>query len=320
MFLVCGEALFDIFVGDGRPDTGVALEARAGGSPYNVAIGLARLGTASALLTGVSRDVLGEKLAGQLTAEGVETRYLVRSGHRTTLSLVGLDARGHPAYTFYGVDSADCSLTEADLPRLDANVTGLHFGSYSIAVAPTADTFAALAARETHRFISLDPNIRPTIKRDMTVWRRRIDALLPHVTLVKCSREDLEALYPGRKVADVARAWMRQGLGPSRVGPSLVIVTDGAAGAHAFTQHWHLHRPATPITVIDTVGAGDSFQSALLHSLILRNLASRDAMAVLPIDTARALIDMAIAAASITCSRRSADPPRAADLAAYVAV
>ncbi len=307
MFLVCGEALFDVFVGAGSPAAGIGLEARAGGSPYNVAIGLARLGIKAALLTGLSRDVLGEMLAQQLAREGVDTGYLVRSGRRTTLSLVGIDAKGHPAYTFYGVGSADCSLTDADLPALDANVTGLHFGSYSIAVAPTADAFATLAARAKQRFISLDPNVRPTIEPDMAVWRARIEALLPSITLVKASTEDIAALYPGQNYGDVARQWLIRG-------PAMVVVTDGSQGAHIWTESGALHHAAPQVCVVDTVGAGDLFQAALLATLTEQDRMSRPALRALTPADAMKMLDIAMRAAAITCTRRGADLPYRHDL------
>ncbi len=307
MFLVCGEALFDVFVGEGRPDTGIAMQARAGGSPYNVAIGLARLGTPVALFAGLSRDVLGQSLAGQLDTEGVSKRFLVRSERPTTLSLVALDAGGSPTYAFYGSGAADSALSSSDLPTLDAAVTGIHVGSYSLVVAPAADALAALVARERHRLIALDPNVRPTIEPDIAVWHRRIDALLPHVSLVKSSREDLATLYPEASVEAVAQRWLRQG-------PALVVVTDGSNGARAFSATLNLHRAAPSVTVVDTVGAGDSFQSALLHALVTRNILSRATLATLTAVAASELLEAAIRAASITCSRQGADLPRADDL------
>jgi fructokinase len=308
MFLVCGEALYDVFAADEEADGALRLSARAGGSPFNVAIGLARLGHAAALLTGVSRDQLGERLVRHLAREGVETRYLVRSGRRTTLSLVGLDATGAPSYTFYGVGSADCSLTEADMPRLGDDVVGLHFGSYSIAVAPTADAFAALARREAGRLISLDPNVRLSVEPDVAVWHARIGALLPLAGLVKVSMEDLSALAPGAAAADVARAWRDRG-------PSLVVVTDGARGAAAWSAAGHVSVPGSAIDVVDTVGAGDAFQAALLAGILDHGVGTRQALSTLSGNAIGDLLAAAGRAAALTCTRRGADLPRAAELA-----
>ena len=152
MFLVCGEALFDLFLESEAGPAAATYAARAGGSPFNVAIGLARLGQASGLLTGLStRPARPAAVAQVLAAEGVSTAYAIATDRPTTISLVGLDTAGVPAYQFYDNGSADTGVAEADLPALGPEVAGLHFGSYSLAAAPVADAFAALARGEPRR-------------------------------------------------------------------------------------------------------------------------------------------------------------------------
>ena len=211
MFLVCGEALFDFFLESEAGPAAATYAARAGGSPFNVAIGLARLGQASGLLTGLSTDLLGQRLAQVLEDEGVSTAYAIPTDRPTTLSLVGLDTHGVPAYQFYDNGSADTGVTEADLPALGPEISGLHFGSYSLAAAPVADAFAALAAASRDRFISVDPNVRPTVEPDMDVWRERLAVLFPLADLVKISAEDLELLWPGRSSEALAARHDRPG-------------------------------------------------------------------------------------------------------------
>ena len=223
MFLVCGEALFDFFLEDEQGPEAATYSARAGGSPFNVAIGLLRLGHDAGLLTGLSRDLLGQRLEQVLAAEGVSTAYAIRTSRPSTLSLVGLDAAGVPAYQFYDNGSAGTGVTEADLPDLGAEVGGLHFGSYSLAVAPAADAFAALARGKGDRFVSVDPNVRPTVEPDMDVWRERLAALFPLADLVKVSTEDLALLWPGVATETVASDLIAKGVG-------LVVVTDGGEG------------------------------------------------------------------------------------------
>jgi fructokinase len=308
MFLVCGDSLFDFFL-DAEDGPGAAtFAARVGGSPLNVALGLSRLDCASGLLTGLSDDMLGKRIARVLDDEGVSTAYAVRTSRPTTISLVGLDAHGVPEYQFYGNGAADIGVALGDLPAIGADVVGLHFGSYSIAVAPVGDAFAALARREAERFISLDPNIRPTIEPDMAVWRSRIDALLPAVDLVKISAEDLELLHPGRSAADFASDMLGRGV-------KLVVVTDGGATAGGWTASG-LHATATPprVDVIDTVGAGDTFQAALIAQLCAHPDGPKAALAALDATVLHATLDYAARAAAITCSRRGADLPRAAEL------
>lgn len=308
MFVVCGEALFDFFLATEDGPASVGFAAHAGGSPFNVAIGLARLDQRSALLTGISTDMLGERLRLVLESEGVSTDYAIATDRPTTISLVGLDTHGVPAYQFYDAGSADTGVVEADLPALRPEVTGIHFGSYSIVAQPVADAFAALAKAESGRFISLDPNIRPTVEPDMDKWRRRIDALTEHAHFVKVSAEDLEIVYPGRSRDAVAEEWIGHGV-------RLVVVTDGGSTAQAWTAGGLTSRASPPkVRVIDTVGAGDTFQAAMLAQLHAAPGGPREAIDDLDQSTLDAMIDYAARAAAITCSRRGADLPRTADL------
>ena len=125
MYLVCGEALYDFFLDDEDASGAMRFDARVGGSPFNVAIGISRLGGKCGLLTGISTDMLGERLVGVLESESVSTRYLLRSDRLTTVSLVGLDTHGSPAYAFYGLGSADRSVTPSDLPKIDPEIRGI---------------------------------------------------------------------------------------------------------------------------------------------------------------------------------------------------
>ena len=307
MYLVCGEALFDVFLDSGDDPRAVRFDARAGGSPFNVAVGIARLGGRAALLTGVSTDALGARLARLLELESVSTEYLVRSGRRTTLSLVALDAAGQPQYVFYGLGSADCNLSIEDLPAIGDEITGLHFGSYSLVVRPVADAFAALASAARGRFISVDPNVRPTVEPDLDIWRARVAEYAARADLLKISAEDLASLYPGASRERKAADWIAAGV-------RLVVVTDSSSEMAAWTAGGHAVRLKPPACeVVDTVGAGDSFQSALLARLA-RLGHPKSVMAALEERTLRDLLTFAMQAAAITCSRRGADPPRLHEL------
>jgi fructokinase len=309
MFLVCGEALFDLFLESESGPAAATYAARAGGSPFNVAIGLARLGAASGLLTGLSTDLLGQRLARVLEDEGVSTAYAIRTGRPTTISLVGLDTQGVPAYQFYKNGSADTGVREADLPPIGPEVSGLHFGSYSLAAAPVADAYAALARANAGGFISLDPNVRPTVEPDMDVWRQRLKVLFPLADLVKISAEDLAVLRPDTAPEALAADLIGQGV-------QLVVVTDGGEAAHGWTASG-LHASARPpqVRVIDTVGAGDTFQAALIARLLRHGAGPKAAIAGLDPGGLAAILDYAARAAAVTCSRRGADLPRAAELA-----
>lgn len=306
MFLVCGEALYDVFIAGETPE-GLALDARIGGSPWNVAKGLARLGQPAALFAGLSQDALGDRLAASVREEGVAETALRRKPLLTTLALVGLGPDGAARYSFYNEGSADRALAMADLPPLDG-VRGVHVGSYSLVTEPTGSTLLALAgAAQGRALVSLDPNLRLAIAPDLALWRERIAAFRAAAHLVKASDEDLAALHPGRDPEETAAGWAAEGA-------ALVVVTKGAAGAVAFGKGAPLrvHAPAVPVA--DTVGAGDTFQAALLAGLAELGRASPAGLAALTAEETRRLLSFAAAAAAITCTRRGADLPRRAEL------
>ncbi|MCP4492337.1 MAG: carbohydrate kinase [Gammaproteobacteria bacterium] len=309
MYLICGEALFDVFVDDTKADADSLLfTARAGGSPFNVSIGISRLGKKSALLTGISNDRLGKQLVQILQRELVSTEYLLRSDRRTTLSLVNLDDSGTPEYSLYGEGSADCGVQIVDLPEINNVISGIHFGSYSLVVKPVAEAFASLLASNRERFISLDPNVRPTIEADMDIWRERVLQYSRHTDLLKISAEDIDSLYPGLSRENIATDWLDGGI-------SLVVITDGGNDCKAWSKTaGHICKPSMAGTIVDTVGAGDSFQAAMLVGLtdlgdpkqVVENLSYKE------LDE---LINYSLAAASITCSRRGANLPSADEIA-----
>jgi len=309
MFLVCGEALFDLFA-EATAGDGLRFDGRIGGSPFNVAVGLARLGRLSALFTGVSTDFLGQRLAGALAGDGVSTGFLLRKEAPTTLSLVGLAADGTPSYAFYGRGAADRSVEVAEIPQLTPDIGVIHFGSYSLVVAPTGDAFAALAAREARRrLITLDPNVRLNVEPDLDVWRTRVQAMAAHADLIKVSSEDLAAMYPGRSVDATIERWLAAGV-------RLVVVTRGADGATAFMERHRVIAAGEHIQVVDTVGAGDSFQAALLCAIDELGLASRAGLDGLDEAALQRCLSFATRAAAITCTRRGADLPRRGELPA----
>jgi fructokinase len=167
VFMVCGEALLDVFAaGDTR--SGLALDARVGGSPFNVAVGLARLAQPVAFFGGVSRDFVGERLMRAFADEGVRTDFILRNHAPTTLGLVGLDAAGVPTYTFYGEGAADRQVPLASLAAIPPQVRAFHVGSFATVVEPIASTLAALVEREHARsVIAYDANVRLNVEPDL---------------------------------------------------------------------------------------------------------------------------------------------------------
>ena len=307
MLVVCGEALIDVFA-TGNTSTDVTLHAHAGGSPFNVAVGLARLARPVSFLGAISRDFLGTRLVRVLEQEGVSTGAVVRTDAPTTLSLVALDERGVPAYTFYGTHGADRQLVPHALPARVPGARAFHFGSYSTVVEPTASALRVLVEAERGRSaISYDPNVRLNVEPSLARWTDIVAWMLPRVHLVKVSEEDLGLLFPDEHPDTLAAAWLAQGL-------RLLVVTRGAQGAVAWTRDLRVEVAAVPTTVVDTVGAGDSFQAALLAWLDAHRLLTDAALASLDRSQVAEMLGFAMAAAAITCSRPGANLPRRDEL------
>ncbi len=309
-FLVCGEALYDVFLGEPTP-RGFALDARIGGSAFNAAVGLARMGLPAGLLTGVGTDALGTRLAAELAAEGADTGFLCPKPLRTTLALVSLGPDGGAAYAFYGEGAADRAVTEADLPGV-AGLRAAMFGCLSLLSEPTGSSFLTLARRAAEAgrgrpLVTLDPNLRPSVEPDMVRWRARIDAFAAHADLVKLSAEDLATLYPAAEPAEVAARWRA-------MGASLVVLTRGGEGATAWGAFGTVSAPAPEVRVVDTVGAGDGFLAALLAALDARGAATPEGLAALDAEAAARVLGFAARAAAIACGRRGADLARRAEL------
>ncbi|WP_076997736.1 carbohydrate kinase [Variovorax sp. KK3] len=307
MFVVCGEALMDVYMGEPTA-TGLALDARIGGSPLNVAQGLARLERPVAFLTGLSTDASGERLLASLRAEGVDTSLVLRNDAPSTLSVISLDAAGVPRYAFHGQDAADRQITLGTLPALPPSTRVLQLGSYALAVEPVGSALRALAARESaQRLIAYDLNVRLNVEPDLALWREVVDFMAPIAHLMKTSDEDLALLYPEQAPEQVAARWLG-------LGASLVVVTRGREGATAWTRALRADALSPPVDVIDTVGAGDTFQAALLTWLDENAALTPEALAALDTTTLGNALAFAARAAALTCSRRGADLPRRAEL------
>lgn len=309
MFIVSGEALFDMFATGDTP-TGMAFDGRIGGSPFNVALGLARLGQPVGFFGGIGTGFAGQRLLRALQDEGIDTACTPLLDAPTTLSLVGVDARGVPSYAFHGHGCADRLVRPEHLAAIPAAARAFHFGSYAMVVPPTADTQRALVAREHGRsLIAYDPNIRTNVQPDLAVWRDTLAWMLPRTHLLKVSDEDLGLLFPGRAIDDFAAEALA-------AGTPWVVVTRGAEGAVGFhARAGRVALPPQPVQVLDTVGAGDTFQAALLTWLAETGRLAPAALQALDAAAMTEALGFAMRAAAITCGRRGADLPRRAELA-----
>jgi fructokinase len=307
MFVVVGEALVDL-VGQRGGRTWVA---HPGGSPANVALGLARLGVPVTLKTRLGRDAFGQMISAHLEASGVRVDGGPVEGTSTSLAIATL-AAGIASYDF----RIDWDVGE--LAPLPIETRALHTGSLATALPPGKANVVDLVEREHKRgrvTISYDPNVRPALLGDPAQARPDIERLVALSDVVKVSDEDLRWLYPNQRDEDVAQGWLASG-------PALVVVTLGSAGIYAISANVELRRPALPIDLVDTVGAGDSFTSGLLDGLHRADLiggARREGLATIDESTLVSVVEVAAVVAAITCSRPGANPPTRAEVDAALA-
>ncbi|MGW6460963.1 carbohydrate kinase family protein [Streptomyces sp. NPDC055078] len=298
MIVVAGESLIDLVPqGVGVPLP--ALLPRLGGGPYNTAVALGRLGARAAFCSRMSTDGFGDALLTGLRNAGVDTSLVTRGPEPTTLAVASIGTDGSAGYGFYAQGSAD-RLFELPPPLPDA-VRAVAFGTCSLVLEPGASAYGELLRREAGRgvFTLLDPNIRPGLIPDPDAYRKRFAGWLPDVSLLKLSDDDAH--------------W----LGGVPEGPPAVVLTRGARGMAVRTRGGvEVSVPAAPVTVVDTIGAGDTVNAALLHGLASRDALSADAMAALGAGGWREVLAFASRAAAVTCSRTGAEPPYAAELAA----
>lgn len=308
MILCCGEALIDMLPRETALGE-AAFAPHAGGAVYNTAIALGRLGAPAGFFCGLSQDFLGELLADGLARSKVEAGLCPRAARPTTLAFVRL-VDGQARYAFYDEGTAGRMLSPGDLPALPASVTALFFGGISLVSEPCGSAYEALMLREAPaRVTMIDPNIRPGFITDETAYRARLARMIGAADIVKLSDEDLHWLEGPGEVAPLARGLIARG-------PRLVLITEGAKGAHGFTAAGQAFAPARPVAVADTVGAGDTFNAGALAALHGAGALSKAALAGLAPDTLAAALDLGVRAASVTVSRAGANPPWASELPA----
>jgi fructokinase len=308
MFVVVGEALVDLVGQRG----GRTFVAHPGGSPANVALGLARLGVPVTLRTRLGRDAFGHMITSHLEADGVVVDAGRDPRGDTSLAIATLAA---------GVASYDFRIEwdVAALPPLPIEARCLHTGSLATALPPGDMAVVDLVRRERERgrvTISYDPNVRPALLGDAKRARPGVEGLVALSDVVKVSDEDLSWLYPGEPDEDVARRWLA-------TGPVLVVVTRGGQGVYAVSAGLEMRRSVVSVDMVDTVGAGDSFTSGLLDGLRRADLIGgerRDAMATTDESTLAGILDRAALVAAITCSRPGADPPTLGEVDAASAI
>jgi fructokinase len=309
MILISGEALIDLIP---DPIKAGAYDAVLGGSPFNVAIGLARLGSETAFVSRISADGNGEALAAALAENGVDLGFVARDMRPTTLAFVMRGtAKTGSRYSFY----LDATAFDGPWPfpsKWPKGARHLHVGSIA-AVDPRhgQSVVAALTAARPLATVSFDPNIRPLVTPDREQAAILVERQVALAHLIKASEEDLEWLYPTRSIDDTLAAW-------SQSGPRFCVVTRGERGALAMLGKERVEVAAPRVEVVDTVGAGDSFMSALLSAMDRDHALGAEAQPPGRSELEKWL-RFAATASAITCTRKGSDPPRRGEVEAALA-
>ncbi|MEM7545204.1 MAG: carbohydrate kinase [Pseudomonadota bacterium] len=308
MILCCGEALIDMIptpTAEGRN----GFVPHSGGAVFNTAIALGRLGRRAGMLTGLSEDFFGQQLRAALMASHVDISLAITTSRPTTLAFVKL-VEGHASYSFFDENSAGRMLVPGDMPPLPPDVCALFFGGISLACEPCADAYAALLAREGDgRAIMLDPNIRPDFISDPARYRDRLKTMLAAADIVKVSDEDLNWIVPEPlPLTEKARLLLSRG-------SALVVITKGGDGASGFHANGiSVDVSAQAAEIVDTVGAGDTFNAGLLARLSEEGTLTKGGIRDLSADTLEDALRHGARVAAITVGRAGPNPPWAAEL------
>ena len=260
MILCCGEALIDFLPRKGLDGADV-YQPFNGGSIYNTAIALGRLGAPVSYFGGLSTDFFGDSLIAGFKESHVDIRPAKIQALDTTLALVKL-VDGQARYLFIDAASAGRMVTKKDLPKLSKTCAALHFGSISLIPEPCGGAFEALMKRETKtRVISLDPNIRSTLTKNKRAHIARLNRLIAMADILKISDEDVHWMTGHQDLAKAAKAWLKKG-------PKIVAITKGSDGVEIYTKTYSFKQVAPKVVIADTVGAGDTFTAGFLATLL----------------------------------------------------
>lgn len=301
MIVVSGETVVDLF-SETAADGATVFRPVNGGSPFNTALGLARLGVPTGFLWALSTDLFGVRFAAALKEAAVAPQWTLSTTRPSTLSFVDLSGPS-PAYTFLDEGTAGRLFDPEEAPPLSDDVAVLHVGSYVLATEPNGSRLEKLVEKEAgKRLISIDINIRPSLVTDPVAYRARLTRLIALASIVKASDEDLAWFAPGRSALEVAEGWIAGGA-------ALAVVTLGAEGSLAVCREAVAQRPVKPVEVVDTVGAGDSFMAGLLSGLYRRGFLTRERLEDLTLSDIATVADEAATIAAIVCGRRGPAMP-----------
>lgn len=305
MLVVGGESLIDLVPVENGPAGEPRLSAHAGGSPYNCAIAIARLGGRSGFLCPISRDSFGDMIRAPLDEAGVVTLMADRVGAPTSLAVVSLDQAGKARYEFYR--SADRAFTpEALIAGLPETTELFQIGGFCPILADDARVWLSVADTALARgaILSIDPNVRPSLVDDFAAYVHRLDQFFDKVHIVKLSDDDLAALDPQKLVEDHAADLL------ARPNCEMVVVTLGDRGSRAFTRKATARaEPYMPPVFADTVGAGDTLMAGILAWLAEANRLTPLGLADMSEPDLAAMLRFGAVAAGLNCAHAGCHPP-----------
>jgi len=298
LHLCCyGEGLIDF------TQQGDAFTPHPGGSPYNIAIALGRLGSSVEFCSQLSQDMFGKRLYHYLQNNQVGVENVVFSNAPTTLAFVSTPDNAEPEYAFYSQGAADVELDDSvNIPVTQASIH--HFGSISLMQEPCGSYWEKYLS-SINGFISFDPNIRPSLIPHRESYLQRFYRILSHSDLLRLSVVDLEWLAPELTIQEFMTKILASGV-------KVIALTSGGEGAWIYTKDYSLHEPALDINVVDTIGAGDTFMAGFLSVIAdndhdLNNINHNQPLL-------KQALKVGCLAAALNCQKKGANPPYKEDI------
>ena len=274
-----------------------------GGGPANTAKALARLGLQVDFIDGISTDAFGVTARKELERDGVGLTLTLNSDKPTCTATVTLDSAGSASYEFVIDGTATFDFNDSWLPDPESlKPSVLHIGTLATIVEPASTTLHNWAIKcAEFAPIVFDPNVRSSVVGDREKYRSAVEKWVGISSVIKLSDDDVSWLYPEESMDEVAKRWIAGGA-------SLVVVTRGAHGIIGYTEHGYEEVDGAKVTVVDTVGAGDTVGAILVEGIMKHSVIGLQGQVL------NAVLHRAAIAAGITVSRAGAQPPRLHEL------
>lgn len=301
MILCCGEALIDMIPYE-LEDKQKTYIPKVGGSIYNTAIALGRMGAKPFFLGAISSDVFGEMILKELKESKVNTSLCLNSAFNTTFAFANIK-NGTTTYTFIDENSANKNINLKDIVTLPKNISTLYIGGISLMSEPNGSEIENFINKESKdKVVFFDPNIRPNLIKNKSLYMKRFENILLQSDIIKVSDEDLQWLYPDEDEDDICNMWLKKGL-------SIVVLTKGSIGALLKSKHHEVFSKGKKVDVVDTIGAGDIFNAAFIFSLSKNNTLDKQDIKDVSAKTLLDSLDFANKVACISVSRVGSNPP-----------